>query len=88
MLTGCRRVRELDLTLPLNADYVEAVATAASLNSIRLFRLTFERLSFQEHLNNQPSDSGWQQLLVTRFRAANIDFHVRQTFTKILVSVD
>jgi len=87
MLSGCERLRELDLTLPLNADYVHAVGRAASLDRLRSVRLTFERISFQEHLDNQPAGDDWQRTLAARFRDA-VDFHVRQTFTKIAVSVD
>lgn len=87
MISGCDRLRELHLTLPLNVDYVDAVARAAYLNKLRVFRLTFERLSFQEHLDNQPSDDGWQRTLAIRFRDT-VDFSVRQTFTKIAVFVD
>lgn len=87
MLSGCDRLCELHLTLPLNADYVDAVSCAASLDRLRVFRLTFERLSFQEHLDNQPADDDWQQTLVASFDGT-VDFHVRQTFTKIAVSVD
>lgn len=87
MLSGCDRLCELHLTLPLNADYVDAVSCAASLNRLRVFQLTFERLSFQEHLDNQPIDDNWQQTLAARFHGI-VDFHVRQTFTKIAVSVD
>lgn len=87
MLSGCQRVQDLDLTLPLNADYVDAVARAAALEQLRTFRLTFERLSFQDHMDNQPADDGWSESLAARFRG-RVDFHVTQTFTKIAVSVD
>lgn len=87
MLSGCQRVQNLELTLPLNADYVDAVARAAALGQLRTFRLTFERLSFQDHLDNQPTDDGWSESLAARFRD-HVDFYVLQTFTKIAVSVD
>jgi hypothetical protein len=87
MLTGCERLQELHLTLPLNADYVNAAAGAASLPQLRVFRLEFERLSFQDHLDNQPADGDWQRTLTTRFRD-DVDIQVWQTYTKISVSVD
>lgn len=87
MLSGCERIQELYLTLPLNADYVEAVGRAAALGRLQLFHLTFERLSFQNHLDNLPTEDGWERKLAARFRQ-DVDFHVRQTFTKITVSVD
>ncbi|XP_001946146.1 uncharacterized protein LOC100168264 [Acyrthosiphon pisum] len=87
MLSGCERLRELDLTLPLNADYVAAAASASHLDHLRTFRLTFERLSFQDHLDNQPTDADWQQSLAAGFRD-DVEFSVRQTFTKITVTVD
>ncbi|XP_060875790.1 F-box/LRR-repeat protein 4-like [Metopolophium dirhodum] len=87
MLSGCERLRELDLTLPLNADYVAAAAFASHLDHLRTFRLTFERLSFQDHLDDQPTNADWQQSLAAGFRD-DVEFSVRQTFTKITVTVD
>lgn len=87
MLSGCERLRELDLTLPLNAGYVAAAASAGHLNQLRTFRLTFERLSFQDHLDDQPADADWQRSLAAVFRD-EVEFSVRQTFTKITVTVD
>lgn len=87
MLSGCERLRSLDLTLPLNADYVAAAASASNLSHLRTFRLTFELLSFQDHLDNQPTDADWQQSLVAGFRN-DVEFSVGQTFTKITVTVD
>lgn len=87
MLSGCERLRDLDLTLPLNADYVAAAASASHLDQLRTFRLTFERLSFQDHLDDQPTDADWQRSLAAGFRD-DVEFSVRQTFTKITVTVD
>lgn len=86
MLSGCRRLRDLHLTVPLNRDYVDAAAAAASLRRLRAFRLTFERLSFQEHLDNRPDD-GWRRALASRFRGC-VRMTVEETFTRISLSVD
>uniref|UniRef100_A0A2H8TII7 SCF E3 ubiquitin ligase complex F-box protein grrA n=1 Tax=Melanaphis sacchari TaxID=742174 RepID=A0A2H8TII7_9HEMI len=87
MLSGCERLRELDLTLPLDAGYVAAAASAGRLDGLREFRLTFERLSFQDHLDDQPADADWQRSLAAGF-ADHVEFSVRQTFTRITVTVD
>ncbi|XP_050057950.1 uncharacterized protein LOC114127687 [Aphis gossypii] len=87
MLSGCERLRELDLTLPLNAGYVAAAASASRLEQLRTFRLTFELLSFQDHLDDQPADDDWQQSLVDGF-PDRVEFTVRKTFTRITVTVD
>lgn len=87
MLSGCERLRELDLTLPLNAGYVAAAASASRLEQLRTFRLTFELLSFQDHLDDQPADDDWQQSLVDGF-PDRVELTVRKTFTRITVTVD
>lgn len=87
MLAGCERLRDLDLTLPLNAGYVAAAASASRLDQLRAFRLTFERLSFQDHLDDQPADADWQRSLAAGF-PDHVEFSVRQTFTRITVTVD
>jgi len=87
MLSGCDRLHELYLTLPLSADYVDAVSRACALDRLQLFWLTFERLSFQEHLDNQPADDDWLLTLTSRFRD-DVDVRVRQTYTKITVTAD
>lgn len=93
MLSGCERLHELYLTMPLSADHVDAAARAASLPRLQLFWLTFERLSFQDHLDNQPTatddDGGvdWCQALADRF-GDDVDFRVGQTFTRIVVTAD
>lgn len=87
MLSGCERLHELYLTLPLSADHVEVASRAADLHRLQLFWLTFERLSFQDHLDNQPADDGWPSTLAARFRG-DVDFRVGQTFTRIVVTAD
>lgn len=89
MLSGCERLHELYLTMPLSADHVDAAARAASLPRLQLFWLTFERLSFQDHLDNQPTgaDGDWCRTLADRF-GDDVDFRVGQTFTRIAVTVD
>lgn len=87
MLSGSERLHELYLTMPLSAAHVDAAARAASLRRLQLFWLTFERLSFEDHLDNQPADDGWHRTLAARFRG-DVDFRVGQTFTRIVVTAD
>ncbi|XP_050524935.1 uncharacterized protein LOC126896311 [Daktulosphaira vitifoliae] len=90
MLLGCGyRLRELHLTVPQNRDYANAVnaAVMSDRSHLREFKLTFERLSFQEHQNNQPED-GWERALKNRFSRAGVHFTIQHSFTKITISVD
>lgn len=87
---GCERVHELRLTVPLDADYLDAVAAAVELPRLREFRLTFDRLSSQDRADDRCRPSAHERLreLAARFRARHVDLVVGHSFTKIAVSVD